>query len=115
MFDLEPHPSRPIRRTKSNLAYKLGPDRGLPADLSGAHDDYLVELTADDDPANAKSWSFSRKMRSAAVLGFDTLVASWGSSVYSGAVAPVAEEFGVSEVVSILGLTLYICGFATGE
>ncbi|KAF8854646.1 MFS general substrate transporter [Acephala macrosclerotiorum] len=43
-----------------------------------------------------------------------TLVASWGSSVYSSAVTPVSMEFGVSGVVAILGLTLYICGFATG-
>lgn len=50
----------------------------------------------------------------ASVLGFDTLVASWGSSVYSAAVEPVSEEFGVGKVVALLGLTLYICGFATG-
>lgn len=57
---------------------------------------------------------FSRKMRAAVVLGFDTLIASWGSSVYSSAVEPVSLEFGVSEIVGLLGLTLYICGFATG-
>lgn len=64
--------------------------------------------------ANAKNWKFSRKLKNAAVLGFDTLVASWGSSVYSAAVTPVSEEFGVGTVVALLGLTLYICGFATG-
>lgn len=53
-------------------------------------------------------------MECAAILGFDTLVASWGSSVYSAAVMPVSVEFGVSETVALLGLTLYICGFATG-
>lgn len=39
-----------------------------------------------------------------------SLVASWGSSVYSAATAPVAKEFHVGSVVAILGLTLYICG-----
>lgn len=115
MFDLNPHPSRPVKRTATQLDFKLGPNgKGLPPKLSGDHDDYLVELTSDDDPANAKSWAFKRKMVTALVLGFDTLVASWGSSVYSAAVAPVSVEFGVSRVVAILGLTLYICGFATG-
>lgn len=82
--------------------------------LAGQHDDYLVELVGEDDSANAKSWTFGRKMRTAAVLGFDTLVASWGSSVYSAGVDPISQEFGVGTVVATLGLTLYICGFATG-
>lgn len=85
----------------------------MPPPLEVENEKYLVELTGDDDPANAKSWPFRRKMRTAAVLGFDTLVASWGSSVYSAAVAPVAAEFHVSSVVAILGLTLYICGKKT--
>jgi DHA1 family multidrug resistance protein-like MFS transporter len=34
--------------------------------------------------------------------------------VYSSAVTPVSLEFGVSSTVALLGLTLYICGFATG-
>jgi DHA1 family multidrug resistance protein-like MFS transporter len=114
MFDLYPHPSRPITRTKSNQPFLLGKGRGLPPALAAAKEEYLVELTGDEDPANAKSWAVRRKLINAAILGFDTLVASWGSSVYSAAVQPVALEFGVGEVVSLLGLTLYICGFATG-
>jgi DHA1 family multidrug resistance protein-like MFS transporter len=53
-------------------------------------------------------------MRAAPVPGFDTLVASWGSSVYSAAVEPVSLQFRVSETVGLLGLTLYIGGFSTG-
>lgn len=115
MFDLAPHPSAPVVATTTHKSFRLGKERGLPPHLVGEQSQYLVEVTGDDDPANAKSWAFSKKMQTAAVLGFGTLVASWGSSVYSAAVQPVAIEFGVSEIVSILGLTLYICGFATGE
>ena len=86
----------------------------MPEDLPGKPEDYLVDLIDQDDPANAKSWPLRRKMLAASILGFDTLVASWGSSVYSAAVEPVSIHFGVSSVVAILGLTLYICGFATG-
>jgi DHA1 family multidrug resistance protein-like MFS transporter len=114
MFDLAPHRSRPIKRSTTSNNFQLGPNRWLPPPLEAGHDDYLVELTGDNDPANAKSWPFKRKLRTAIVLGFDTLVASWGSSVYSSAVEPVSMIFGVSRVVAILGLTLYICGFAMG-
>lgn len=112
MFDLAPHPTNPIRRGKSNRNIRLSKDRGLPPDLPEKPESYLVELTGDDDPANAKSWTNARKLRTALVLGFDTLVASWGSSVYSAATTPIAAEFGVSEEVALLGLTLYILGFA---
>lgn len=116
MFDLVPHPSAPVRRTRtSGDDFTLGPDsRGLPPMLEGDPSQYLVELTSQDDPANAKSWPIARKMRSALVLGYGTLCSTWGSSVFSSAVVPVSEIFGVSRVVAILGLTLYICGFATG-
>lgn len=114
MFDLAPTYSNPVRRTKTHQRFQLGRDRSLPPELEADHDAYLVELTGDDDPADAKTWKLSRKLTAALVLGFDTLVASWGSSVYSAAVTPVSEMFGVSSIVAILGLTLYICGFATG-
>lgn len=114
MFDLAPTYTNPVRRTLTAQRFQLGKDRGLPPDLGGDSKAYLVDLTGDDDPANAKSWKFSRKMITCLVLGFDTLVASWGSSVYSAAVPSVSEVFHVGTVVSTLGLTLYICGFATG-
>lgn len=114
MFDLAPTYTNPVRRTQTSLRFQLGKDRGLPPNLPEDRSAYLVELTSDDDPASAKNWKFSRKMRTALVLGFDTLVASWGSSVYSAATTPVAAEFGVSTVVATLGLKLYICGLATG-
>lgn len=114
MFDLAPHPAAPIKRSKPSENYKLAPDRWLPPPLEEDHKIYIVELTGDGDPANAKSWTVPRKLRTAVVFGFDTLVASWGSFVYSVAVEPVSQEFGVSRIVALLGLTLYICGFATG-
>ncbi|CCG84568.1 protein of unknown function [Taphrina deformans PYCC 5710] len=114
MFDLQPHPSAPLKRTRSGENFLLGPDRGLPPFLEGDAKQYLVELTGPNDPANAKSWPVRRKLITALVLGYDTLVASWGSSVYSAAVEPVSAIFGVGTVTALLGLTLYICGFATG-
>lgn len=114
MFDLAPQFTNPVRRTVTAKRFQLGKDRGLPPSLEAERDAYLVELTGDDDPADAKCWSRSRKLLTSGVLGFDTLVASWGSSVYSAGTLPIAAEFHVSSVVSTLGLTLYVCGFATG-
>lgn len=106
MFGLEPHPSAPFAKSKSRDGYQLGPDRGLPPPLQGDRSIYLVECISDEDPANAKSWPLKRKLRSAVVLGITTLVASWGSSVYSAAIPAVMIVFGVSHTVAVLGLTL---------
>lgn len=50
----------------------------------------------------------------AVVLGFVTLTAAFGSSIFSAATGAVAREFGVSQEVGILGVSLYVLGFATG-
>lgn len=48
------------------------------------------------------------------VLGYTTLTSAFASSIFSAATIAVADQFGVSEEVGILGLSLYVLGFATG-
>lgn len=48
------------------------------------------------------------------MLGFTTMTAAFGSSIFSAATGAVAVEFGVSSEVSLLGVSFYVLGFATG-
>jgi DHA1 family multidrug resistance protein-like MFS transporter len=48
------------------------------------------------------------------MLGFTTMTAAFGSSIFSSATRAVGVEFGVSSEVSLLGVSLYVLGFATG-
>ncbi|KAL8761758.1 MAG: hypothetical protein Q9184_002157 [Pyrenodesmia sp. 2 TL-2023] len=48
------------------------------------------------------------------MLGYTTLVAAFGSSIFSAATQVVGAYFHVSTEVSLLGLSLYVLGFATG-
>jgi DHA1 family multidrug resistance protein-like MFS transporter len=48
------------------------------------------------------------------MLGYTTFVAAYGSSIYSPTIQAIGREFHVSDEVSILGLSLYVVGFATG-
>lgn len=50
----------------------------------------------------------------ALMLGFTTLVSAFASSIFSTATQVVAASFGVSTEVGVLGLSLYVLGFATG-
>lgn len=48
------------------------------------------------------------------MLGYTTLVAAFGSSIFSSATEVVGAYFHVSTEVGLLGLSLYVLGFATG-
>jgi DHA1 family multidrug resistance protein-like MFS transporter len=55
MFDLAPRYTNPVRRTLTTQRFQLVRDRGLPPPLEEDWKAYLVELTEDDDPANAQN------------------------------------------------------------
>lgn len=48
------------------------------------------------------------------MLGFTTLVSAFTSSIFSTATRVVAAEYNVSTEVGLLGLSLYVLGFALG-
>lgn len=53
-------------------------------------------------------------MVTATILGFTTMTSAFGSSIFSAATRAVGVEFGVSSDVSLLGVSFYVLGFATG-
>ena len=96
-----------------------------------AREEYVVEFDGVDDPLHAQNWPLKRKLFIGVILGYTTLVsnfdtrprlthanwqktAAFGSSIFSAATRKVAVIFGVSTEVGILGVSLYVLGFATG-
>ncbi|KAL2193470.1 major facilitator superfamily domain-containing protein [Corynascus similis CBS 632.67] len=77
-------------------------------------EDYVVEFDGPDDPLHAQNWSLKKKLLTAAMLGFTTMTSAFGSSIFSAATQAVGVEFGVSSEVSLLGVSFYVLGFATG-
>jgi len=77
-------------------------------------EDYVVEFDGPDDPLHAQNWPLKKKLATAAMLGFTTMTSAFGSSIFSAATAAVGVEFGVSSEVSLLGVSFYVLGFATG-
>lgn len=102
------------RRTNTNKPIpRMGGNKEYPP-LIGDQIPYQVDFDGPDDPRHPHNWPFKRKVILCLGLGFTTLCIAWCSSIYSGAVAFVSEEFHVAEVVAILGLSLYVLGFASG-
>lgn len=77
-------------------------------------EEFVVEFDGPDDPLHAQNWPLMKKLPVALTLAFVTFCASFGSSIFSAATNTVAEEFGVSRVVGVLGVSLYVLGFSTG-
>jgi DHA1 family multidrug resistance protein-like MFS transporter len=77
-------------------------------------EEYVVEFDGHDDPLHAQNWPWKKKLVTAAMLGFTTFAAAFGSSIFSAATGAIQQKFGVGSVVATLGTSFYVLGFATG-
>ncbi|KAF7925274.1 hypothetical protein BELL_0179g00090 [Botrytis elliptica] len=78
------------------------------------HDPNLVTWDGPDDPDNPMNWGTKKKWFITVILGLMTFVVTFASSVFSTATIVVAELYGVSEEVAVLGTSLFVLGFGVG-
>ncbi|KAI1145438.1 MFS general substrate transporter [Nemania diffusa] len=74
---------------------------------------FIVEFVP-GDPYNPMKFSKAKKWVCAMIMAAATLAVSFSSSAFSSATADVMEEFGASTDVAILGISLFVLGFAIG-
>lgn len=89
-------------------------ERDKPSDTEEVDKKHLVEWDGPDDRENPQNMARRRKWLITICTGLMTFVVSFGSSVFSTVTEVTAREFGVSNEVMILGVTLYVFGFACG-
>ena len=70
----------------------------------------IVTFDGPEDPYNPLNWPLKQKILTTFLYGITTAGSTWASSIYSPAITPIAEEFGVGKEVSTLGLTLFLFG-----
>ncbi len=78
-----------------------------------AESPYVVDFLA-KDPFNPMQFSGGRKWLITVLLATATLAVAFVSTAYSGGAVGVMKEFHVSSEVSILGVSLFVLGFAIG-
>ncbi|KAH4821012.1 hypothetical protein HBH61_019600 [Parastagonospora nodorum] len=100
------------RRTERALP-GLGAGKPFPP-LLPDREEYVVEFEGVDDPLHAQNWPMKKKLVIGAILAFDALAATMGSSIFSAAIGPVSREFGVINEVGTLGTSLFVFGYAFG-
>jgi DHA1 family multidrug resistance protein-like MFS transporter len=92
------------RRTEKPLP-SLGAGKPFPP-LLPDREEYVVEFEGADDPLHAQNWPMKKKVLMSAILAFDALSATMGSSIFSGAASAVSREFGVGREVATLGTSV---------
>jgi hypothetical protein len=81
---------------------------------SGTEDDpYLVRWIS-NDPRNPMLFSESKKWFITMTVALATLAVALVSSAYTGGAAEIMTEFRISQEVVVLGISLFVVGFAVG-
>jgi hypothetical protein len=73
----------------------------------------LVTFTI-DDPENPKNWSKAHKWWCTMCVAVTCFVVAFNSAVVTADLEGVSAEFGVSEEVALLTITLFVAGFGVG-
>lgn len=81
---------------------------------SGTEDDPYIVTWIPDDPRNPMLYGPVRKWTLTMTMGFATLAVAFVSSAYSGGAEQIIMEFGCSQIVYTLGISLFVLGFAIG-
>ncbi|EXJ89070.1 hypothetical protein A1O3_02134 [Capronia epimyces CBS 606.96] len=77
-------------------------------------DAFLVTWDGEDDPKNPKNFSTFAKCLIPIQVGLLTFTVTAASSVYSGGMEGVMEEFHCSNSAAALGLSLFVVGYGIG-
>jgi Major Facilitator Superfamily len=81
---------------------------------SGTEEDPYVVDFIENDPRNPMTFSAVKKWSLTMIVAFATLAVAFVSSAYSGAVEQIIIEFGASQEVVTLGISLFVLGFVIG-
>lgn len=108
--------SGPLSRIRSLLINTRLSDDVCNQDYSGNgtdDDPYIIDYLH-NDRQNAMNFSKGQKWAIAVLQSLSTFAVTFASSVYIGGIDGVTKRFVVSEEVAILGLSLFVLGFALG-
>lgn len=103
------HFTRVLHQDALNDSIRDHPYKG-----SGTEEDPYVVSWLDNDPVNPQNYPLAVKWSITMLVAFATLAVAFVSSAYSGGVRQVLAEFRVAQIIGILGVSLFVLGFAIG-
>lgn len=102
--------------TSLDIEAKTGSNPEKPAILGDQEkgSDHLLVDWAPNDPHNPRNWSKSKKFFVTFQICLLTVSVYIGSAIYTAGLLGVQEQFNISPVKALLGLTLFVLGYALG-
>ena len=85
------------------------------SNATGRLEDWKLVTFTIDDSENPKNWSKAYKWYCTMVVAFTCFVVALCSSIITADLEGVEKEFGVSEEVSLLVVTVFVIGFGVGK
>lgn len=82
---------------------------------SGTEDDPFAVTWLPNDPRNPMNFKTVKKWAITILVSFVTLAVALVSSAFSGGMSQIVVDFGVEEEVVILGVSLFVLGFAVSK
>ncbi|KAJ5996780.1 hypothetical protein N7522_008440 [Penicillium canescens] len=83
-------------------------------DGAGTEEDPYQVSWVEEDPCDPMLFSAVTKWLIMVLVGIETLAVALVSSAYSGGIVEILEDFQVSEEIALLGISLFVIGFAVG-
>jgi multidrug resistance protein len=84
------------------------------SNITGRPEQYELVTFELNDPANPKNWSKAYRWWCTLIVAVTCFAVAFDSAVITADIAAPAKEFGVSEEVSLLAITLFVLGFGVG-
>lgn len=81
----------------------------------GTADEPFVVDFLEDDPKNPMTFPQSKKWTITILQAFAVLAVAFVSTAFSGGITEVIKEFQVKQIIAILGISLFVTGFAVGS
>jgi multidrug resistance protein len=112
-------PYRTLTSEATMLAYTTETPSGnmlreIQSNRTGRTERYELVTFTVNDPENPKNWSKAYKWWCTMVVAFTCFTVAFNSAVITANIEGPAEEFGVSEEVSLLAITMFVIGFGIG-
>ena len=85
-----------------------------PYEGKGTDQDPFIVTFIPDDPRNPLGFKLHSKWSITFLASMASLAVAMGSSTYSGGLEDIISQFGCSREVAILGISLFVLGFAVG-
>lgn len=106
-------PYRTLTRNAQLAEYTVETAGGeLPA--APSHPRHTLVTFTPGDAGNPKNWSKAYKWYCTMVVALTCFVVAFASAVVTANIPGVADEFGVSEEVALLSVSLFVVGFGVG-